>query len=1325
MSTTCSNWPCFSPRTARGWFGRALRLFALAGLCLGHAWAISPERYDHPEYLIDNWQASEGIPEHSAFCIAQTPDGYLWVGSYGGMLRYNGNDFTPIGPRTGFQRLSGLVSCLYADRTGRLWTSGRGGMAVHNRGGWERIEGLPGTNLIARTFACDPTGQVYVGTMEGGLLVVKSNRLEWAPSPPRLSPSGVFCLADRMDGRLWLANRFFIGRLTPEGWKATGPQLNARESLIATAAREGGLWVYCHSRLRHYQTNGIADEFPAPDVDQPRELLEDRAGNIWIASNLRGLFRMKPGLPPIQITTTNGLANNAVSGLAEDSEGNIWVGTSSGGLHRLRPRHFVNYGIRQGLPDQIVRTVIEEAPGRMLVGTHGGGTARIENGVVKPAHRLAGSARGAFVWTVLKDRSGKVWLGTYSDGLFYEADGMAQPYMDWPAGLSQTINSLFEDSQGRIWVGTSSGLGLITNGKAQVWQSGTNAPLAGVNVRAIAEDPRSGDIWLGSYNRGLFHLGKDTITRWGAPDRLASDRISCVAFDQDGCLWVGIFGHGLACLRDGRITTIDRTRGLPADTIGSVFEDKPNWFWFGSDHGILRLSGKELHQVLQQPGTSAQFNVFDRTDGMGSAECAEGFQPAAARDHEGRLWFATLKGVVSVNPRTLRLSTNAPPVVVESLSYLDSAGATHQLNEPASTHLSLPAGISDLTFNYAALTYTEPEKVVFAWSLEGARRTWTGTGQERFERFHTLAPGNYRLRVRAQNSDGGWNDTGATIPFSIAPYVWQTWWFRLLSYSSLTAGVCFAGWRLARGQLRRQFERLEQQRDRIRLAAVMDGTTDLVVFADHSGSILHVNPAGRRLLGFEPEESLLNRKLSELHPKTQGDQIETVAIPAARKSGSWEGETLLLHRDGRTIPASQVIIAHADDSGSIRFLSTIARDISERKKAEEEKDRLQDQLAQAQKMESVGRLAGGVAHDFNNMLQVILGHAAMALEQVSGDDQLRSHLADIQRSALRSAELTGQLLAFARKQPVSPRVLDLNQTVTGLLKMLQRLISENIHLQWTPGKNLWHVKIDPIQIDQILVNLAVNARDAIVGNGTLIIETANASLVNARLDGQPEPVTGDYVSLTVSDTGGGMTQEVRQHLFEPFFTTKEFGKGTGLGLAMIFGIVKQNKGFITVTSEPGQGTQFKIYLPCTDAVPTSAPVAPPPRSRLLAGGTVLLVEDEPQILHLVTRVLRLNGCNVLATAHPEQALLIAEKHPGKIHLLVTDVVMPGMNGRELRQQLQARQPDLKCLYMSGYTADVIAHHGALEEGVQFLQKPFTVTAFIEKVATLLSDESKS
>ena len=507
--------------------------------------------------------------------------------------------------------------------------------------------------------------------------------------------------------------------------------------------------------------------------------------------------------------------------------------------------------------------------------------------------------------------------------------------------------------------------------------------------------------------------------------------------------------------------------------------------------------------------------------------------------------------------------------------------------------------------------------------------------------------------------------------------------------------------------------RESEARYRIILESIEEGYYEV----DRGGSFTFVNPASCRQLGYG-----LDELIGMNYRQYVADDANREKIFAAYTDLFRTGETMrglcwdVRRKDGqrRTIEVS-VSLIHDKQGRTVGFRG-ISRDVTDRLNAEKERDRLQAQLIQAQKMESVGRLAGGVAHDFNNMLGVILGHAELALERLTPRHWLHGHIAEIRKAAQHSADLTRRLLAFARKQTVAPSVLDLNRTVESLLNMLRRLLGEDVVLVWKPAGDLWPVYMDPSQIDQICTNLCVNARDAVAESGHLVIETANIVLDAAYCAVHPGFVAGDYVQLTVSDDGCGMDREVQAHLFEPFFTTKGVDRGTGLGLATVYGIVKQNNGFINVYSEPGLGTTVRIYLPRETS--GQAAQSPPHEAanRIVGRGeTVLLVEDEPTILELGEMMLKKFGYQVLSAGSARDAIALAEAHQGRIDLLVTDVVMPEMNGRELAQRLQGMRPEIKCLFMSGYTADVIAHHGVLAPGVHFIQKPFSVQSLAAKV----------
>jgi two-component system, cell cycle sensor histidine kinase and response regulator CckA len=503
-----------------------------------------------------------------------------------------------------------------------------------------------------------------------------------------------------------------------------------------------------------------------------------------------------------------------------------------------------------------------------------------------------------------------------------------------------------------------------------------------------------------------------------------------------------------------------------------------------------------------------------------------------------------------------------------------------------------------------------------------------------------------------------------------------------------------------------------------RFRSMAEQSNDLISLTDDEGRIIYASPQMFKLFGYEPEEAI------GLHFSAFLDEDEVArALEAFRGTVNTGGDTIALElkakrKDGSTFCCE--LNGARFQTENLRGSLVNIRDITERLHAEEERAWLQTQLTQAQKMESVGRLAGGVAHDFNNILTVILCHAELALQQLKPGIDFHTDFNEIRKAAERASDLTRQLLAFARKQTVTPKLLDLNDTVEGMLKMLRRLIGEDIDLMWAPCSEAGSVKMDPSQIDQILANLCVNARDAIAGPGKIVIETEPVSLDDAWCQRHPGSAPGEYMMLSVADNGCGMDQETLGRVFEPFFTTKEMGKGTGLGLATVYGIVKQNNGFISVDSELEKGSTFRVYLPREREAFTQARYSG--LGHLRQGTeTILIVEDEPSILKMIGLLLDNLGYKVYSAPSPREALDIAREHGPEIELLMTDVIMPGMNGRELADILSERIPTLKRLFMSGYTADVIAQHGVLNEGTCFLEKPFSAESLASKVREALGD----
>jgi PAS domain S-box-containing protein len=497
---------------------------------------------------------------------------------------------------------------------------------------------------------------------------------------------------------------------------------------------------------------------------------------------------------------------------------------------------------------------------------------------------------------------------------------------------------------------------------------------------------------------------------------------------------------------------------------------------------------------------------------------------------------------------------------------------------------------------------------------------------------------------------------------------------------------------------------------------------------DSAWTMRMVSEGCQPLLGYAPDE-LINSALVSyaelIHPSDRGfvSDVVTQSVIARR---TFTLEYRIRTKSGASKWVWERGCAVMGPGDEILALEGFIGDITERKQAAEEQSRLERQLQNAQRLEAIGRLAGGVAHDFNNMLAVITSAAELALDRAETSPSLVGDLNEIIAASKRSAELVRQLLAFASKQPIMPRVLNLNSAISAMSTMLTRLLREDISFGWHPTPSLWNVRMDPTQIDQLLLNLIVNARDAISGVGHIQVETHNvgADALSGTLP--PEAAEGDYVLLVVCDDGCGMSDETLAHIFEPFFTTKGQGLGSGLGLSTVYGIVKQNRGFIRVSSEPGKGTRFSIFLPregerhADAGAGRPAPAAQPPEAGGGAGKTILLVEDEPALLSLTAALLRKLGHTVLAAGGPLEALDASRRHDGPIDLLMTDIVMPDMSGRDLCEQLSGLRPEMRCLFMSGYTADIIAHHGILQDDIHFLQKPFSKDTLVEQLREVFS-----
>ena len=787
-----------------------------------------------------------------------------------------------------------------------------------------------------------------------------------------------------------------------------------------------------------------------------------------------------------------------------------------------------------------------------------------------------------------------------------------------------------------------------------------------------------------------------------------------------------------------KITESERHLRLLTDNISDIIWTMDfNLQWNYISPSVFRLTGFKPEEVMQIPLKAI---ASPDTYQLAQQAVSEGLAREAREDHpqERRVVTSEVQLQRKDGSRfwteisaTFNRDENGKPfeIVGVTRNITERKHAEEALRESEKRYRMIvenmhdSIGLLDLDFNYI---YLSPSAVRIT-GYDPAEHLKIPTKDH-------MTPESYSLLVNAlaeelqREFSGGPVDTRRvrTVEIEVYHKKGHTVWVELTAAfnrdaSGKPVGIMVASRDVTERRKIREDLRMSENRYR----TIVENMQDSITLLDLDLNCLYVSPSEVGITGYTPEELMEIPTKNQLTPESFAI-AEKILVEELEREFSDEPvdphrsrtvDVEVYHKKGGTVWTELTVSFNRDENGKPIGLILASRDITARRKAEEEKDKLEKQLIQAQKMETVGRLAGGVAHDFNNMLSVILGYVEISKLRLDRENPLLRDLAEIEKAALRSRDIITQLLAFSRKQIIAPKIVDLNDLVSRTQKALNRLIGEDIHLSYHPGKELWAIKFDPSQIEQILFNLAVNARDAMPEGGKLTIETCNKTLDDFYCESHLGFKPGDFVRLTVSDNGTGMDKETLQYIFEPFFTTKEAGRGTGLGLATVYGIVKQNEGFINVYSEPGQGTTFSIYLPRT-AEETEAQEESHEEQMLTGSGNILLVEDDPMVLAIAKEMLESIGYAVRVAADPLDALAICERDQA-IDMVLTDVVMPIMNGKELKKRLLGIRPDIKVLFMSGYTANTIAHHGVLEEGVDFLAKPFTMKDLASKVRQVM------
>ncbi len=811
-------------RPAIGFWLSRIAVSPAAAICLsiGASAQTSTFRAD-PWYLIDSWETEDGLPENSATAMVQTRDGYLWFGTFNGLTRFDGVEFSVLNPaNTPALPSRGIVN-LHLDRKSRLWVSTLKGLAVLEGRRWRAFGAKEGwTGDYVRTFAERPDANLLITTFDGKVFEFAQDRLAELPSPPGHPNQGYFASVDE-DGRWWLTQNGFVGRWDGRRWESVViPGSSVGSSDVASVtARSGGPWILLGKELLKLERGQVKTTIPLPQLRGGIwGLNEDSRGNVWISSYDSGLFRVSPAGDLYRWNINNGLGYHASRFVFEDREQNLWVGSSGGGLRRFKPRRFSEMGVN-ALSGRVVRSVWPARTGGVWVASYDTGLFHCFDREALRVSVPGPVNESNYGLSVLEDRNGNLWYSD-SDHLWRRRDQSPFDKVPFAQPGSTRTGTLFEDSEGRIWAAIQQGATVWDGDQSTLMGPGSGLPPG--EVFCFAEDSH-GHVWLAG-EQGVFRHGGERFARIIGPAGPPHSEVLCLHPGSHGTMWLGTREDGLWRWRNGSLSQAGAQARIPAQAVHAILDDGLGYFWMPSNRGIVRAAERDLEQAADGSFRNLPYQHFDHRDGLPTGECPTG-QPSCARDESGRLWFATQKGLAMVDPANLQLNTLPPPLCIETLTYhaenaatasedIASGGALAgrivRLQAPFAQPLALPAGRRRVELHYAALSFTSPEKIRYQTRLDGISRDWEEAHGQRLARFYELPPGDYVFRVRAANNDGVWNESGASLAFTVLPFFWQTFWFRSgVAVLLLVAGGVSAWWRAHRRH-RRQIEDMERTR---------------------------------------------------------------------------------------------------------------------------------------------------------------------------------------------------------------------------------------------------------------------------------------------------------------------------------------------------------------------------------------------------------------------------------------------------------------------------------------------------------------------------------
>jgi PAS domain S-box-containing protein len=1322
-----------------------------------------------PHAMFERLSVEQGLSQSQVMSLCQDSQGFMWIGTRNGLNRYDGYEFVQYTKiKDDSTSVSdNLINALFEDRDGNLW--------IGSGNGLNRFD--PSTRSFVRYFhspsdantlsnnhiqviAQDKEGNLWIGTSWGlnrydSETRTFSRRYFGISGPDSADHNRIWDVIAIPDGRLVIATDAGLRFFNPKSGEFSLLQHHpgSASSISSNQVRRllydepGLIWIgtlggLCMLDLKSGIISKIAHDPDNPNTisrDGVTALLKDRFGDLWVGTEW-GLNRYDSKTGQwnryfYEPDDPYSLSNNHVSVIYESQSGILWFGTYNWGLNKYVPakqvfQYYPAFSIHDatGYIDHNVISLFQSPNEIFWIGTYGGlfQWDRRQNRIrhYYSETRSNRAPIGAFIQTIQEDQDGFVWIGSSKS----DRSGLSRynprnetflHYQHDPENRfsisSNDVNVVLVDRTGTLWIGTDGG-GLNRYDPSSnrfihyTTDYNDTSRIAGNWINTLLED-HAGMLWIGT-DQGISRLNKEKQVfrnyRYHPDDpaALVGQRITALFEDSRNRFWIATEnGLNLMDRESGLFTTYNALEIASSAIIYSILEDRSGLLWLGTSSGLLSFDPD-----------SKSFHEYDESDGLHVVDFNAG---SALRSPDGELFFGGKSGLIGFYPEQIQSGDYVPPVVITDVRVSNQLLPAHFLQK-GSDPIRLGHRDRSLSFEFVTLDYTCPLKNQYLYMLEGFDSEWIRAGERRFANYTNLNPGKYTFRVKGSSVYDVWNEKGAQVTFVIVSPFWQTVWFRFLVILFVCAMI-YSGYRYRmRRHERREKELTEEVDHRTRELAQSRGEYQRLYDdapvgyheLDLEGRILHVNRTEADLLGYSPGEMVGRLVFDFIAPDERNAAKDNFRNNVAVNQETEHFERKYLRKNGEEIYFSLLTKKVTDTERHQPVIHTALIDVTRVKKLEE-------QLLQSQKMEAIGRLAGGIAHDFNNLLTVLRGRAALVLGAIPKDHLLRDEIELIDKAGERAEQLTRQLLAFSRKQQLRPEIINLNDLILNLKKMLDPLIGEDVALvtQLDPGLGL--IQVDPGQIEQVIINLAVNARDAMPNGGTLRLETRNVILDEKYLNAPLESLPGPYILMIVNDTGIGMQNETREHIFEPFFTTKEETRGTGLGLSMVYGIVKQSLGQIQVDSEPDVGTTFKIYFPQVKGNSIPPITRKDPVLDRKGEEIVLVLEDDDHVRQFVSRALKQLGYQVLEAADYNSAMSVCKNHSGPIHLVLSDVIMPNMNGPEIVKQIKESHPGIKVLFMSGYNDDIISHEGVLEDGINFIQKPFSLNDLARQVKEVI------